>query len=87
MRVFRSSAVTGEGVDALLEAAWREIVAVRAIPAEEDREVEDAVNLIEQVAVRKAARAGAQPASPTRGSAQAEPASPKRGSAKAGGKA
>jgi GTP-binding protein len=27
--VFRISGVTGEGVDALLEAAWREIAAVR----------------------------------------------------------
>ena len=28
----RISGVTGEGVDALLEAAWREIAAVRAAP-------------------------------------------------------
>ena len=32
---FKVSGVTGEGVDKLLEAAWREIVAVRASAAED----------------------------------------------------
>ena len=34
---FRMSGVTGEGVDALLEAAWREIVAVRELDSERSR--------------------------------------------------
>ena len=38
LRFFRISAVTGEGVDTLLEAAWREIAAVRE-PSEPERSV------------------------------------------------
>ena len=44
------SGVTGEGVDALLEAAWREIAAVRALPAEQPEDRDEGVDLIAQIA-------------------------------------
>jgi GTP-binding protein len=60
LRLYRISGVTGEGVDALLEAAWREIAAVRALPAEvQHREPDEGVDLIEQLASRKSVRATA----------------------------
>jgi GTP-binding protein len=46
----RISGVTGEGVDALLEAAWREIAAVRALPAAvQPEEPDDGVDLIARI--------------------------------------
>jgi len=55
---FRISGVTGEGVDALLEAAWREIAAVRdASPeAESPDGDDDGVDLIAQLASPKPAK-------------------------------
>ena len=63
-RLFRISGVTGTGIDALLEAAWREIAAIRAVPVpteDETADGEDAVDLIEQAA-RKPRRVKAKPA-------------------------
>ena len=48
---FRISGVTGDGVDALLGAAWREIAAVRALPREEPPpDVDHGLDLLEQIA-------------------------------------
>jgi GTP-binding protein len=48
------SGVTGEGVDALLEAAWREIAAVRAaVPEPTDDDGDAAVNLISPARLRR----------------------------------
>jgi GTP-binding protein len=53
-RFFRISGVTGEGVDELLDAAWREIVAVRQLPRDEAApETDEGVNLIEQLVAPK----------------------------------
>ena len=64
LRLFRISGVTGEGVEKLLEAVWREIAAVRALPADDDDtpEAEGSVDLIEQVAMRKPRRPRSKPA-------------------------
>jgi GTP-binding protein len=43
---FRISAVTGDGVDALLQAMWREIAAVRALPVLEEPADDEGVDLI-----------------------------------------
>ncbi len=52
---FRISGVTGDGVDALLEAAWREIAAVRALPREEPPPDGDhGLDLLEQIAAPQA---------------------------------
>jgi GTP-binding protein len=61
LRLARISAVTGEGVDALLEAMWQQIAAVRALPAEDDDAPgpEDGVDLIEQLASPEPVRARA----------------------------
>ena len=57
---FRISGVTGEGVDVLLEAAWREIAAVRdASPDAEPPDDDDGVDLIAQLVSPKPARAKA----------------------------
>jgi GTP-binding protein len=60
-RLFRISGVTGEGVDALLEAAWREIAAIHTVPppADETADEKDGVDLLEQLASPKSVRAGA----------------------------
>ena len=58
-RVFRISGVTGAGVDELLEAAWREIAAVRALPADEPSDTDESVDLIAQLVAPKPARAKA----------------------------
>jgi GTP-binding protein len=67
---FRISGVTGQGVDALLEAAWREIAAVRAIPDETPGEPSEGVDLLTQLAT-KPARAKAERTSPKRVKAKA----------------
>jgi GTP-binding protein len=51
---FRISGVTGEGVDALLEAVWREIAAVRALPPAPADEAGAAVDLLAAARRRKA---------------------------------
>jgi GTP-binding protein len=62
---FRISAVTGEGVDALLEAMWREIAAVRALPPLAEPAEDEGVDLL--AAARSAspkparAKAGQEP--------------------------
>ena len=38
---FKISAVTGTGIDDLIEAAWRQIAAVRAVPAKHDPDLDD----------------------------------------------
>ena len=78
---FRVSGVTGESVDALLEAAWREIAAVRAIPRDTPSEPSEGVDLLTQLAT-SSTRADATPAAPKRVSAKAG-ASPKPARAKA----
>jgi hypothetical protein len=63
---FRISAVTGEGVDALLQAVWREIAAVRELPAAVDTpDDDDGVDLI--------AAARLVPPKPARAKAEREP--------------
>ena len=42
----RISGVTGEGLDALLEALWREIAAVRAVPPEPEAAEDEGVDLL-----------------------------------------
>jgi GTPase len=44
------SGVSGEGVDALLEAAWREMAAVRPLPSVEASDADAGVDLIAQLA-------------------------------------
>ena len=46
----RISGVTGDGVAALLEAAWRQIATVRALPPEEPGDRDDGVDLIARIA-------------------------------------
>ncbi len=46
----RISAVTGDGVDALLEASWRQIAAVRALPPEEPGDRDDGIDLLARIA-------------------------------------
>ena len=71
--VFRISGVTGEGVAELLEAAWREIAAVRQLPPEESLPAEDeGVDLIERLATPSRAGAQAELVTPKRASAEAE---------------
>ena len=63
---FRISAVTGEGVDVLLQALWRAIAAVRELPAAVDApEDEGGVDLI--AAARHA------PPKPARAKAERDP--------------
>ena len=62
---FRISAVTGEGVDVLLQAVWREIAAVRELPAAVDELEEGGVDLI--------AAARLVPPKPTRAKAERDP--------------
>src|SRR5688572_30092984 len=56
---FRISGVSGEGVDQLIEAAWREIAAVRALPSEvpPDEQADEGVDLIAGLAKGKPERA------------------------------
>jgi GTPase len=52
--LYRISGASGEGVDALLEAAWREIAAVRAAPPPPpDREEDEAEDLISPARLRR----------------------------------
>jgi GTP-binding protein len=89
---FRISGVTGEGVDALLEAAWREIATeqrregvagdrVRALPPELPATPAEGVDLLAQLATSKPARA--KPDAPQPAGAKARAAAPKRARAKA----
>ena len=50
---FTISAVTGDGVDALLEAAWREIAAVRALPEPPQEPGGDEIDLITPARLRR----------------------------------
>jgi GTP-binding protein len=76
---FRISAVTGVGVDALLEAAWREIAAVRALPPDEPApdSGDDGVDLIAQLAAPRRATVQADAAAAKPARAKTKPASPK----------
>jgi GTP-binding protein len=51
--LYKISGVTGEGVDALMEAAWREIVAVRAAPPSPPPEEDEAADLISPARLRR----------------------------------
>jgi hypothetical protein len=83
--LFRISAVTGEGVDALLEAMWREIAAVRALPAPDEPPDDEGVDLLAaaRAASPKPARANAALAPPKPARAKAALAPPKPARAKA----
>ena len=62
---FRISAVTGEGIDVLLQAMWREIAAVRELPAAVDPPDDGGVDLI--------AAARLVPPKPARAKAERDP--------------
>jgi GTPase len=49
----RISGATGEGVDALMEAAWREIAAVRAAPPPPERQEDEVADLISPARLRR----------------------------------
>jgi GTP-binding protein len=53
MPLHKISGATGEGVDALLEAAWREIAAVRTAPPPPQPEEDEAADLISPARLRR----------------------------------
>jgi GTP-binding protein len=80
LRVFRISGVTGAGVDELLEAAWREIAAVRELPSDESSsDTDESLNLLAQLVAPKPARPKVELAAPRRSGGtpvESEPPSP-----------
>jgi hypothetical protein len=50
---YKISAVTGEGVEALMEAAWREIAAVRDTPPPREPEEKETADLLSPARLRR----------------------------------